>query len=144
MVNSHDNSYLAPSDCHFLVPLRKHLAGKRFAIEADNGRIVFSWFWHLSLIFSTPGHKHLFHGVKNCVMWSSATWVSPLYHQLHICRFWTYHKIWFSESAVIIFFLLLSVMKLKMQGFRYMAQVLLVWSFPMSAVAVLLSRFKKP
>jgi hypothetical protein len=56
---------LMSSDFHLCGPLKKHLAGKRFVIDADMKQAVTSWPQHLALVSSTLGYKTWCHGRMN-------------------------------------------------------------------------------
>jgi hypothetical protein len=56
---------LEQSDFKLFEPLKKNLAGKRFATDAQVKQAVTSWLQILDNISSTPRYKPLCHGETN-------------------------------------------------------------------------------
>jgi hypothetical protein len=70
-----------PSDFHLFGPLKKHLAGKRFAKDADMKQAVTYWLSHLTQISSAMQYEPCCHGGTKQISMVTK-WRSDLYHLL--------------------------------------------------------------
>jgi hypothetical protein len=79
-----DNNSYNLSDFHFFVPLKKHLAGKRFPPDADMRQTLSSRVPKIDTDFFYAMMKGLVPRCKKCVMSLVAQCRSDVYHQLQM------------------------------------------------------------